>query len=88
MARQLKKQETASRIPGIKTSNGKIVISAQEINQVFMEFYSNLYTSDTVSSPEKSENMVFQDPRVCRQYRYSNWKLREEEVRKAIKSMQ
>ena len=48
LARQLKKQDTASAISGIKGSNGNMVTSAKEINQVFMDFYKNLYTSDTV----------------------------------------
>ena len=48
LARQLKKQETSSGIPGIKTSNGKIVTSAKEIQQEFKELNNNLCTSDTV----------------------------------------
>ena len=91
LARQLKKQHTASAIPGIKGSNGNIVTSAKEINQVFMDFYKNLYTSDTVFDSEKLKTWFskIQFPNLStEQVQLLEAPIREEEVRKAIQSMQ
>lgn len=71
LARLLKRQETASAIPGIRGNNGKIVTSAKEFNQVFMDFYKTLYTSDTVFSPDKLKTF---SSRVSPQNNYSIWK--------------
>ena len=91
LARQLKKQHTASAIPGIKGSNGNIVTSAKEINRVFMDFYKNLYTSDTVFDSEKLKTWFskIQFPNLStEQVQLLEAPIREEEVRKAIQSMQ
>ena len=63
----------------------------KEINQVFMEFYSNLYTSDRVFSPEKLKTWFskIQFPSLpAKQIQQLEASIREEEIRKAIKSIQ
>lgn len=91
LARQLKKQETAGAISGIRGNNGKIVTSAKEINQVLMDFYKTLYTSDTVFSPDKLKTWIskIQFPSLSPEEVQSlEASIREEEVRKAIQSIQ
>lgn len=91
LARQLKKQESSHAIPCVKDSHGKVVTTAKEINQVFMDFYKTLYTSETLSNQEKLENWFsqFKLPRLSQeQAQFLETPVTEEEVRKAILSMQ
>lgn len=91
LARQLKKQENAGAIAGIKTSKGKLVTTPKDINQVFMEFYKKLYTSDTVFSHDQLKTWFskIQFPSLLpEQVQHLDAPIREEEIRKAICSMQ
>lgn len=81
--RQLKKQETTSAIPGIRGNNGKIVISAKEINQVFMDF--NKKTQSSALTNWKHGFQTFSSPVSPQSLEAS---IRKEGVRKAIQSMQ
>ena len=81
LARQLKKRETASAIPGIKGSSGKIVTTAKEINQVFVDFYKTLYTSDTVFDWNWKNGFPGSSSLVCCQNKCNSWKLPLERMR-------
>lgn len=45
LSMQLKQREAGYVIPGIKNAKEEVVTSIKEINQVFQNFYSKLYTS-------------------------------------------
>uniref|UniRef100_A0A672F570 Reverse transcriptase domain-containing protein n=1 Tax=Salarias fasciatus TaxID=181472 RepID=A0A672F570_SALFA len=52
LANQIKRNKEKSTIPTIKNSAGRPTNSPDEINQVFKEFYANLYSSDNNSKDE------------------------------------
>ena len=56
LARQLKKQDASFLIPAVKNTNGDIMTNTKDINEVFKDFYSKLYTSEVDPSEEQYED--------------------------------
>ena len=54
LARQLKRQDNSNNIPMIKKGD-KVITSNKGINEVFEEFYRNLYTSECKPSEEETD---------------------------------
>lgn len=89
LARQLKQQDNSSHIPIIKKDNG-VVTSSKEINQVFKNFYENLYTSSCSPNPEDTETFFssIHLPSVSKEQKdMLDAPITEEEIRATISSM-
>jgi len=57
LARQIKQHEASHIIPAIKEGN-KVFTSNKEINRVFNQFYSKLYTSESYHSPKELKDFL------------------------------
>lgn len=57
LARQIKQQDASHVIPAIKEGN-KVLTSNREINRVFNQFYSKLYTSESTYNQEELQDFL------------------------------
>lgn len=90
LARQLKQQDAAYIILGIRNEQGEVVTETSEINHTFQRFYSNLYSSETSMDAGKIEALFskMELPQLSsHQAEVVDAPITEAEVRAAVQSM-